>query len=579
MIPSQLVPIANHLWQTTLFAGVAGLLTLLLRGNRAHVRYWLWLSASVKFLIPFSLLVNVGGLLGRHTAAAIAPSTFVSAASLSSVIEQVGEPFTTTAPQVAMRGADWSYTSVIVPVLIVVWASGFASLFCRWAMHWRRMRASVRTALPLNLPIGMPVKSSPAFGEPGVFGILRPALLLPVGIVDRLTTREMDAIVAHELCHIRRRDNLTSTIHMAVESIFWFHPLVWWVGARLMEERERACDEEVLASGGDPRAYAEGILKICELYLASPLACVAGVTGGDLKRRIEAIISNRATLRLNCVRKVALAASGIAAIAGPMVVGVISAQPASALLNFEVASVKPHELPPGAFGPGMATRGSRLAISGSRVTTTGTFLALMLEAYNLRNFQVSGTVVLPDKSGNDTLYDIEGRATGDGAVPLGQARQMLQSLLTDRFQLKFHRESKELPAYHLVAGGNSSKLRPSAPDAATKTDVLPTGRGMFHFQFTNVSVSELVIRIAPDFDRPLIDKTGLAGGYDFTLEYVHKVDTSKWSPEEKAALEKAGSIEGPSLASALQQLGLKVVPAKDFVEVLVVDHVERPSAN
>jgi hypothetical protein len=62
-----------------------------------------------------------------------------------------------------------------------------------------------------------------------------------------------------------------------------------------MEKRERACDEEVLRNGGEPRAYAEGILKICELYLASPLACVAGVTGGDLKRRIEAIMSNRST--------------------------------------------------------------------------------------------------------------------------------------------------------------------------------------------------------------------------------------------------------------------------------------------
>lgn len=130
-----------------------------------------------------------------------------------------------------------------------------------------------------------------------------------------------------------------------------------------------------------------------------------------------------------------------------------------------------------------------------------------------------------------------------------------------------------------MTGGNTSKLKPCAPDAATKTDVLPSGRGMFHFQYTNVSLSELVIRIAPDFDRPLIDNTGLAGGYDFSLEYVHNVDTSKWSPEEKAALEKAGPIDGPSLASALQQLGLKVVPAKDSVEVLVVDHVERPTAN
>jgi len=56
---------------------------------------------------------------------------------------------------------------------------------------------------------------------------------------------------------VRRRDNLATVIHMAVEVVFWFHPLVWWLGARLIEERERACDEEVPRNGGEPRAYAE----------------------------------------------------------------------------------------------------------------------------------------------------------------------------------------------------------------------------------------------------------------------------------------------------------------------------------
>jgi bla regulator protein BlaR1 len=239
MIPSQLVPSANHLWQSTLFAGVASLLTLFLRKNRAHVRYWIWLMASVKFLLPFSILVALGGLLGRHTAAAVAPSGFVSAAGLSSFVEQVGKPFTTTVPLFATLAVQRSYTSVIVAVLISVWAIGFVTLGCRWTMRWRRMRTSVRKASPLDLPIGLPVKSSPAFGEPGVFGVFRPVLLLPDKIVDCLTAQEMESIVAHELCHVRRRDSLASVIHIAVEVVFWFHPLVWWLGARLIEEREQ----------------------------------------------------------------------------------------------------------------------------------------------------------------------------------------------------------------------------------------------------------------------------------------------------------------------------------------------------
>ena len=73
-----------------------------------------------------------------------------------------------------------------------------------------------------------------------------------------------------------------------------------------MDERERACDEEVLRMGSEAEAYAEGILKVCELYLQSPLSCVAGVTGANLKKRIEAIMANRPMLNLNLPKKVGL---------------------------------------------------------------------------------------------------------------------------------------------------------------------------------------------------------------------------------------------------------------------------------
>src|SRR5580704_13847301 len=143
---------------------------------------------------------------------------------------------------------------------------------------------------PLRLDATM---SSPARFEPGIFGVFRPILLVPEGITDRLPPEQWRAIVAHELCHVRRRDNLTAAIHMAVEAIFWFHPLVWWIGKRLVDERERACDEAVLLASGDPESYAEGILNVCKFYLESPLLCVSGVTGSNLKNRIRAIMTQR----------------------------------------------------------------------------------------------------------------------------------------------------------------------------------------------------------------------------------------------------------------------------------------------
>jgi bla regulator protein blaR1 len=80
---------------------------------------------------------------------------------------------------------------------------------------------------------------------------------------------------------------------MVVEALFWFHPLVWWIESRLVEERERACDEEVLRIATDPQDYAEGIVNVCKLYLESPLVCVSGVIGGNLKQRVDAIMINR----------------------------------------------------------------------------------------------------------------------------------------------------------------------------------------------------------------------------------------------------------------------------------------------
>src|SRR5438445_13697921 len=145
--------------------------------------------------------------------------------------------------------------------------------------------------------------SSPTLLEPGVFGVFRPVLLLPEGIFDRLTPAQLKAVIAHELCHVRHRDNLIAAIQMFVEAAFWFHPMVWWIGRRMVEERERACDEEVLRLGSDPEVYAAGILNVCRFYVESRLACASGVTGADLKKRIEAIMTKRIVIGMSAARK------------------------------------------------------------------------------------------------------------------------------------------------------------------------------------------------------------------------------------------------------------------------------------
>jgi hypothetical protein len=193
-----------------------------------------------------------------------------------------------------------------------------------------RMRTALRGAKPLPIAAPIPVKSAAATIEPGLVGIFRPVLMLPEGLTERLSAEELQAVVAHELCHLRRRDNLTAAIHMIVEALFWFFPLTWWVGARLIDERERACDEAVLSGGNEPGAYAESILKVCKFYLHSPVACVAGVSGADLKRRVESIMSGCNTIRLGITKRTLLAAAVGAAFVVPAAFGFLTARATAA---------------------------------------------------------------------------------------------------------------------------------------------------------------------------------------------------------------------------------------------------------
>ena len=103
-----------------------------------------------------------------------------------------------------------------------------------------------------------------------------------------------------------------------------------WLGARLVEERERACDEEVVAFGSDRQVYAESILKVCEFCLGSPLPCVSGVTGADLKKRMVHIMNDRILHNLGLARKLLLTVAAALAIALPVTFGLFNATPSRA---------------------------------------------------------------------------------------------------------------------------------------------------------------------------------------------------------------------------------------------------------
>ena len=185
MIPA----LVNHLWQSTLFALGAGLLTLTLRTNRAGVRYGLWLAASVKFLVPFGLLAAAGDVVVARLHLMVAPPP--SFAMIAPVVEPLAPASVTTAPALlpaAPHVAILAHHAAVIPsfdpgpILLGVWALGLAVVVLVWAVRWSCIRAAVRAASPIDLLAPVPVLSSPALLEPGVVGIRRPVLLVPEGI-------------------------------------------------------------------------------------------------------------------------------------------------------------------------------------------------------------------------------------------------------------------------------------------------------------------------------------------------------------------------------------------------------------
>jgi len=600
MWPATASALGNHLWQSTIFVVIVGLLMLILRKNHARVRYWLWLVASVKFLIPFSLLVAIGSNLPWSHRSAETKAGFYFA------IEEVSQPFPQPSMPVIPQVAPSASLIQLLPLfLAVVWLCGFLVVIFQWYFRWRRVSAAIRKAVPLQegrevqalrrleRTGGMRKRTemllSPTSLEPGVFGITRPVLLWPEGISERLEDVHLGAILAHELWHVRRRDNLAATIHMVVEAIFWFHPLVWWLGARLLEERERACDEEVLESGSDRQVYAESILKICEFCVECPLACVSGVTGADLKKRMAHIMTKNLSRKLDFSRKLLLSAVASAAIAVPIFLGLFHATQTRAESQahdatasapaFEATSINLNKN--GEPMPGFKIKGRpahAIMWKPDRFMATNFSLPMLIQnVYGVQADQILGG---PSWL-NSENFDVEAKldqSSVDALAKLApdqtnlERQRMLQKLMSDRFKLVFHHETKELPVYALVIAKSGSKIQPAKPGDTYPSGLTcfgghPCGAGVLlqpgpcKLVGQGVPIADLVRDLSQELGRGVVDQTGLNGLYDFTLD-----------------CHTAFMDRGDSLLEVLpEQLGLELKPQTAPIDVLVIDHAEKPS--
>ena len=563
--------VGNHLWQSTVCVAVAWVLTLALRKNRAAVRYSVWMAASLKFLIPFAWLAELGTRFEWHAAPARIPVAMA----------QIGQPFAASVGRAgvptAFVGPPAFLDGLLPAALISIWLCGIVVglVYCV-RTHWR-MRKTLRGAKALDLNLPIPVLAAPGRMEPGVYGIWRPALLLPQGIAERLTPEQLEAILAHELRHVHRRDNLTAAIHMLVETVFWFHPAVWWIRARLIEEREQACDEGVLRLGKEPQVYAESILKVCEFYLSAPV-CAAGVTGGELKKRIEGIMEDRFGVRLGIGKRALLAAAGTLAVASPVAIGLFAQTPASKI-EFEVVSVKPS---PKLNGPSEAMA----YVAGSKIDDAQAVLryfslaSLVQMAFRLPEDQIVGPGWM-----DDARFDVAGK------LPAGSSKdkvpEMLQAMLADRFKMTVHHEERVRPVYWLVPGKGPLALKEYTGAAEDRVACNGgPGPGYNCHGVTMERLAEFLTRFSRRGgrmagplsgmwpDRPVIDKTGLTKEYDFKFGAGYPGTDIRGGD---AVPDPAAMV---TASAALKALGLALEPSRQPFDYVIIDHIERaPTEN
>ena len=591
--------VGNHLWQSTLFALAMGALTLGLRKNHAKVRYVLWFIASCKFLFPFSLLISLG-------------SSFQWAHQENFPLARV---FATQVPQIVQPMADATPVRTLNPPspdrtpigLFAIWGCGFGIVGLIRLRGWLNICAALRSSFPSGIKTPVEVRLSPRLLEPGIIGIVHPILMFPTGIAEGLTAPQLRSLLAHEQCHVQRCDNLLSSIHMIVEAIFWFHPLVWWIGAHLLKEREWACDEEVLRLGNEPLAYAEAILEVCKLCAKSAVLCISGVTGADLKRRVEAILSRRNGEDLNTAQTLLLASAGIAILAVPLAIGLFLStrdafasqdQPAvPATLKFDVASIRPCKVPGGLENRVGNSSPGRLG-AGCDFLADENNLGFIHRAYvKFAGGHPNPLRIVPIEGGPHWIrtdgYRIDAASEGRPSLEMMQG-PMLQALLEERFKLRIHREDKPGPVYSLGLAKGGSKLKPfeegscvrlssptmSAPPPGQRyCDDMISARTPASIDAEGITLNEFCQLLDLVVDRPVLNNTGLAGKYDIHLSFWRDEFTSRLPPPPvfSPTGPEAGS---PTIFSAIQdQLGLRLVPTKGPIEVLVIDHVERPSEN
>ena len=579
--------LVHFIWQGAVLAVAAAVVLRLCRRQSASVRYAIACGAMAAMIVSAGITATL-----IEAPATAVEATSVSARTTPNDRGGVLLPIRVNDAPSAAAVSNAQRVEALLPWIVSAWLFGVAVLLARAGAGWWRVRrlhqlalrticsswqsAGNRIASRLGIASVIRIVELPHIDVPLVVGCLRPIVVLPIAAISQLTAAQVEAILAHELAHVRRHDYLVNLMQTIAETLLFYHPAVWWLSARIRDEREHCCDDVALAICGDPVGYAAALTEL-EAWRAGELSLAAAATGGSLLNRVRRILrvdvsedsrTSPLTIALVVAATVGLAVNVIAQTMAP-------AEPKP---KFEVASVREN------------TSGSnQVSISmqpGGRFTAVNMPLViLMRSAFRLQDSQLVGA---PDWT-ETSRYDITAKAEGDlpPSSPIGPPSTgmlMLQSLLEERFKLKVHREVREQPIYALVAAQSPGRLGPNlaqskvdcqAAAAAGRKSATPSALAKpgerpqcgTHMGFGEIKggarpMTLLASMLAQVVQRPVIDRTELVGGFDFDLRWTP--DTLPARPPGTPADQpfRMNGVEidpnGPSIFTAVQeQLGLE----------------------
>ncbi len=292
----------HSLWQAALIAGVVALVRA--GCTRAELRYALCfggaLATLAASLVTYLLVYPWGMSSGAGEAALLAAlvaegssAALLGAERLTSMGGSAGERWLAGLLLAWSAGASFMAARMMLGLAAVARLRRTATVL---EGRWARLVGRLRVELGIPRPVGL--AESRSVDSPLVVGVLRPLILVPLGMVHRLSAESVEAALLHELVHVRRHDYLMGLALALVEALYFFHPAIWWMSRRAREEREHCCDDGVVHHTGDALRYALALTDLealrGELAAPSPPTLGPAAVGGELMSRIQRIIDHRA---------------------------------------------------------------------------------------------------------------------------------------------------------------------------------------------------------------------------------------------------------------------------------------------